>query len=142
MIPEIKTVMVFGTFDLLHDGHVHFLTESKKYGDRLIIALASDEVVLFLKGMLPFNSFAKRTANLSRLKIADEIVAGDERPGNWNVLRYHRPDVVALGYDQIILAAKLKKFLAKNPKPIELIYIGSHKGNRLHSSILRSEMLI
>lgn len=141
MNSKTKKVMAFGTFDLLHAGHVHFLTEAKKFGDRLIVALASDEVVLLLKGALPFNVFSMRFLNLAGLKLADEIVAGDEKPGSWSVLKSHKPDVVALGYDQTELAAKLKKFLIKNRISIKLVYVGPSEGNKLHSSILRSKML-
>ena len=44
-----KKVMVFGTFDGIHDGHRHFLREAKKQGEELIVAVSKDEVVQKLK---------------------------------------------------------------------------------------------
>jgi len=38
----MKTVMTFGTFDIVHPGHIHFLQQAKTYGDRLITIVARD----------------------------------------------------------------------------------------------------
>ncbi len=133
--------MVFGTFDLLHAGHVHFLAEAKKCADKLIVALAPDSVVLRLKGRPPRNPFSKRQENLNRLGLADDVVMGDEISGSWNVLGSFAPDNIALGYDQKELAEELKKFFVKNPKPVRLVYIGPHAGGVLHSSVLRDKVI-
>lgn len=133
--------MVFGTFDLLHKGHVHFLREAKKHGDRLIVVLAPDTVVLLLKGKPPLNSFAVRLKNFKKLVLADEIVVGDGELGSWNVLERYKPDVVVLGYDQKELATGLKRFLNENHKSAELFFVGPHAGQKLHSSILRAKMV-
>lgn len=133
--------MVFGTFDLLHDGHVHFLSEAGKYGGRLIVALAADNVVNLLKGRLPVNPFPARRKNLEKLKIASDVVAGDSMLGSWDVLESYDPDIIVLGYDQAELALKLKSFLDKRPKNIEIFYVGPYTDPKLHSSALRSKML-
>ncbi|HLC71304.1 MAG TPA: adenylyltransferase/cytidyltransferase family protein, partial [Candidatus Nanoarchaeia archaeon] len=38
----MKTVMCFGTFDILHPGHLHYLQQAKKYGDYLMVVIARD----------------------------------------------------------------------------------------------------
>jgi cytidyltransferase-like protein len=48
---KITTVMVFGTFDGIHDGHRYFLNEAKKFGDKLVVAVAKDTTVKTLKGL-------------------------------------------------------------------------------------------
>lgn len=133
--------MVFGTFDLLHEGHVHFFTQAKKHADRLVVSLATDNIILLLKGKLPVNSFAGRLENLYKLKLVDEIVAGDTELNSWKVIRSHNPDVVALGYDQEKLAVELKRFINGFQKPVKLVYIGPHTDRGLHSSVIRSKML-
>jgi FAD synthetase len=44
-----RVVMTFGTFDLLHPGHLHYLSEAKKLGDYLITIVARDATVERLK---------------------------------------------------------------------------------------------
>ncbi|HEY4500387.1 MAG TPA: adenylyltransferase/cytidyltransferase family protein, partial [Candidatus Paceibacterota bacterium] len=46
----MKRVMVFGTFDILHPGHLYFLRAAKKLGDYLIVSLARDVNVRKIKG--------------------------------------------------------------------------------------------
>lgn len=133
--------MAFGVFDLLHDGHIHFLVEAKKYGEKLIVALATDEIVLHLKGRFPHNSLLKRTENLSRLGLVDRIIVGDSTLGDWQVIERNQPDTVALGYDQISLTKELRIFLKNIRKPIKLVMITPHKNQTLHSSNLRAKML-
>ena len=41
----MKKVIVFGTFDILHQGHLDFFRQAKQYGDYLIVAVAHDENV-------------------------------------------------------------------------------------------------
>lgn len=133
--------MVFGTFDLLHNGHIHFLNEAKKLGDKLIVALATDNVVARLKGQLPYNSLARRQKNLKRLSLADEIIVGDDTLGGWSVIERYNPDIIALGYDQKEMAKELKSFFVKRRKSFKLVFVGPHSDQTLHSSILRSKML-
>ncbi|EJN5884439.1 adenylyltransferase/cytidyltransferase family protein, partial [Escherichia coli] len=45
----MRTVITFGTFDLLHIGHVKFLERAKKYGDRLIVGVSSDALSFYKK---------------------------------------------------------------------------------------------
>ncbi|MFH1181685.1 MAG: adenylyltransferase/cytidyltransferase family protein, partial [Candidatus Woesearchaeota archaeon] len=55
----MATVMVFGTFDILHRGHEHFLRQAKKHG-RLIVVVARSSIVRKLKGKPPMFSERKR----------------------------------------------------------------------------------
>ena len=52
----MKTVMAFGTFDLMHPGHEYFLRQAKKRGDYLIAVIARDSTVKKLKGKLSYQS--------------------------------------------------------------------------------------
>ena len=132
--------MVFGTFDLLHDGHVHFLSEAKKYGDKLVVALASDSVVVRLKGRLPIDSFERRLNNLKSLDLVDDVVTGDKTPGSWGVIDSIHPDSIALGYDQKKLASELKVFLDREKIPIQVFFVGPYRDKSLHSSVLRGKI--
>ena len=50
----IKKVMIFGTFDKFHPGHINFLKQSEQYGDYLIVVVARDITVKKLKGKMPY----------------------------------------------------------------------------------------
>ncbi len=62
-----KKVMTFGTFDLLHKGHVYFLKQASKYG-KLVVVVARDKNVLKVKGKKPINSERKRLQNIKKIK--------------------------------------------------------------------------
>lgn len=72
----MKKVLVGGCFDLLHYGHIRFLEESKKLGDRLVVALESDENVRRMKGeSRPIHTQAQRKAMLEALSCVNEVLA-------------------------------------------------------------------
>ncbi|MDD5068291.1 MAG: adenylyltransferase/cytidyltransferase family protein [Candidatus Pacebacteria bacterium] len=131
-----KKVLVFGTFDGVHEGHRHFLREAKKFGDILIVAVARDEHVETLKKHSPRFSLQKRIADLGAEKIADYVIEADETLGTWNVILKNKPDVVALGYDQDGLGNALENAKGKFPFPIEILKISSHKPDIFRSGLL------
>jgi FAD synthetase len=103
----MSTAMAFGTFDLLHKGHEHFLRQAAKYGD-LIVVVARSDVVMHLKGCKPLFSERKRLAAVKALGIASTVILGD-KDYSLNVVRKYNPDIICLGYDQKEFAAFLKK---------------------------------
>lgn len=91
-------VMATGVFDLLHPGHIHYLTEAKKLGDELVVVVARDSTAERLKHR-PIVSEEQRREMVAALKPVDEAVLGHE--GNiYEILTEIRPDVIALGFDQ------------------------------------------
>ena len=58
----MKTVMCAGTFDTIHPGHLYFLSEAKKYGDKLIVVVARDETSEKMKGKKPTRNILNRIA--------------------------------------------------------------------------------
>ncbi len=91
-------VLATGVFDILHPGHVHFLTESKKLGDELVVVVARDSVAEKMKRR-PFIPENIRVAMVAALKPVDRAILGVE--GNiYDILTTVRPNIVTLGYDQ------------------------------------------
>ena len=70
--------MVFGSFDLIHPGHIYFLTEAKKYGDFLIVVIARSSTIEKVKGKRPKYSDVERKLHIRDLKIANQIAFGYE----------------------------------------------------------------
>ncbi len=104
-----KKVLVFGTFDVIHPGHIHFLSQAKKLGN-LTVSVASDESVFFRKQRKPKNSMTKRMKAIEKLGIADKVIGGDKKLGNWTPVKKTKPNIIALGFDQIGLGEALKKY--------------------------------
>jgi rfaE bifunctional protein nucleotidyltransferase chain/domain len=94
-----KIVFTNGVFDILHLGHVHYLTEAKKLGDILIVGLNTDSSVKKIKGpKRPINPQSDRAGVLAALEAVDYVVLfGEETP--LRLIRQVRPDVLVKGSD-------------------------------------------
>ena len=74
-----KIIMTGGCFDILHAGHVAYLEQAKRLGDRLIVAVNDDASVSKLKGLgRPINKLANRMTVLAGLNVVDWVVAFSE----------------------------------------------------------------
>jgi D-beta-D-heptose 7-phosphate kinase/D-beta-D-heptose 1-phosphate adenosyltransferase len=94
-----KVVFTNGCFDILHAGHVHYLNEAKKLGDRLIIAVNDDDSVKRLKGdSRPINSLEKRMIVLAGLNAVDWVVPFSEDTPE-RLICHLLPDVLVKGGD-------------------------------------------
>ena len=93
-------VLVFGTFDGIHEGHREFFRQALTHGDHVIVAVAQDDIVLQLKHRLPKKNMEERIEALDAAAIVHEIVPGDLELCSYEVVKRHRPHVIALGYDQ------------------------------------------
>lgn len=134
-----KTVLVFGTFDGLHEGHRFLLREARKLGDCLIASVATDEVVREIKKRLPTYHLHDRLKMLTEGGLVDEALAGDAKLGNWSAVKKWKPDIVAVGYDQTKLEEKLREYIQQEGLPLTVIKIDPHKPDRLHSRFLRKQ---
>ena len=97
-----KVVFTNGCFDILHAGHVDYLGDAKREGDRLIVAINSDESVHRLKGEgRPINPLDRRMTMLAGLASVDWVVSFDgDTPEA--LLRMLKPDVLVKGGDYAI----------------------------------------
>lgn len=72
----MKIVLVGGCFDVLHFGHIVFLQKARSLGDKLVVALESDESVKKLKGKYrPVHSQEQRKMMLESLRYVDVVVS-------------------------------------------------------------------
>lgn len=100
-------VLVFGTFDGIHPGHLHFLNEAKKLGN-LYVSVASNESVSQRKGRAPRLDMTKRIDEVKATKLAIEVLPGDTTLNQWTALKIVKPDIVAVGFDQFGLKTVLQ----------------------------------
>jgi len=103
--------MASGTFDLLHMGHIYYLKESKKLGDKLIVVVACDETVKKLKHE-PVTSEQLRLGLIKELKVVDDAYLG-RKDDMFAIVDELKPDIIALGFDQIHDILQIEKELKK-----------------------------
>ncbi|MCS6886745.1 adenylyltransferase/cytidyltransferase family protein [Chloroflexus sp.] len=95
----LKVVLTNGVFDLLHIGHVTYLTAARELGDRLIVAINSDESTQQLKGPLrPIVPAAERAAIIAALRCVDAVTIFAERTAE-AVVAALAPDLYVKGGD-------------------------------------------
>ena len=122
---EMVKVMATGTFDLLHLGHVYFLKEAKKLGDELVVVVATDATVRKLKHE-PVNPEHVRLSLIKELKMVDEAYLGYE-DDMYKIVEEVKPDIIALGFDQIHDENKIKAELKKRNINAEVVRLKEFK---------------
>ena len=75
----MKRVITYGTFDLLHYGHINLLRRAKAYGDYLIVALSTDEFNWNEKHKKCYFSYEKRKSLLEAIRYVDLVIPEE----NW-----------------------------------------------------------
>ena len=94
-----KVVFTNGCFDIIHAGHVTYLEQARRLGDRLVVAVNSDESVRRLKGKgRPINPQDRRMAVLAGLEAVDWVVCFSEDTPE-PLLEILRPDILVKGGD-------------------------------------------
>jgi len=91
------TVVVSGAFDPIHVGHIRYIHEAAKLGDRLVVILNSDDFLLRKKGFV-FMPFEERKEILENVKGVDEVIASiDDDQTVCQTLEMVKPDIFAKG---------------------------------------------
>lgn len=132
----MKKVMCAGTFDVIHPGHLFYLSEAKKYGDKLVVVVARDETSETFKGKKPVKNEKERLEAVRTLDIVDEAVLGHH--GNiFDIIEEIRPDVICLGYDQKTLKEEVEDELKKRGIKADVIRIAPYMTNLYKSSKIK-----
>ena len=118
-------VMATGTFDLLHIGHIYFLKEAKKLGDKLIVIVARDSTVRKLKHE-PVTPEEMRLQLIKELRIVDEAYLG-KKDDMYDIVIDIKPDIIALGYDQIHNEKKINSELTKRNIKSKIVRLSKFK---------------
>lgn len=94
----MRRVITYGTYDLLHWGHVRLLKRAKTLGDYLIVALSTDEINEF-KGKKAYHNYEERKMMLEALRYVDLVIPeADWEQKRDDIVKYH-VDVFAIGDD-------------------------------------------
>jgi len=134
-----RRVMVFGTFDGLHEGHLDFFEQAREHGDYLIAVAGRDENIKKIKGHFPKKRERERFTELQKCNLVNKPVLGyDDDP--YRVIETLKPDVICLGYDQESFSKDLEKELKSRGLEIEVLRMKAFKPDKLHSSIIQKHV--
>jgi len=96
----MKRVMVNGTFDIVHRGHIEMLNYAKSQGDYLLVAIDTDRRVKELKGdKRPINNQSDRLFMLENLQAVDGVRFFDSKEDLISIMEQYKPDVYVKGSD-------------------------------------------
>lgn len=94
----MKKVITYGTFDLIHSGHINILRRAKALGDYLIVAVSTDEFNQ-IKHKEAYHSFEDRKMILEAIKYVDEVIGEDNWEQKVNDVKALDIDVFVMGDD-------------------------------------------
>lgn len=91
----MKKVITYGTFDLLHWGHINLLKRARELGDYLIVAISTDEFNA-IKDKKAYHSFENRKMILESIRYVDKVIPED----NW---AQKKEDIIREGVDVFVM---------------------------------------
>ena len=139
--PKTK-IMVFGTFDILHKGHLNFFKQARGLAKNpyLIVSIARGANVKKIKGQPPLLTEQQRLRAVKKSAVVDKAVLG----GLNNYLNHiikQRPQVIALGYDQKAYVKNLKLLLEQKGLKVKVIRLKAHKPKIYKSTLVKGTFL-
>ena len=94
----MRKVITYGTFDLLHWGHINLLKRAKEMGDYLVVAISSDEFNQ-LKNKESYHSFEHRKMILEAIRYVDEVISENTWEQKIQDVIDHDIDIFVMGDD-------------------------------------------
>ena len=94
-----KVVITFGTFDLLHYGHVRILERARALGDRLVVGVSSDALNIKKKQRAPIVNEEHRVAIIAALRCVDEVFLEESLELKQQYIKEHNATVLTMGDD-------------------------------------------
>ena len=122
-------VMATGVFDLLHPGHLYFLTAARQLGDELVVVVARDQTARRLKRD-PYMPEHIRREMVEALKPVDRAVLGSTTD-IYATVEDLRPDIIALGYDQRFNEHEVEAECARRGVSAKVVRLGPLPHNDL-----------
>ena len=94
----MKRILTYGTFDLLHYGHIRILKRAKELGDYLVVALSTDEFNA-TKGKKAYHSYETRKKMLEAIRYVDLVIPENNWEQKLQDVKDYKIDVVVMGDD-------------------------------------------
>jgi glycerol-3-phosphate cytidylyltransferase len=94
----LKKVITYGTFDLIHSGHINLLRRAKELGDYLIVAISTDKFNT-AKNKKAYHTFEDRKMILEAIRYVDEVILEHDWDQKVNDVSDHQIDIFVMGDD-------------------------------------------
>ena len=94
----MKRILTYGTFDLLHYGHIRILKRAKELGDYLVVALSTDEFNA-TKGKIAYHSYETRKKMLEAIRYVDLVIPENNWEQKVQDIKDYKIDVCVMGSD-------------------------------------------
>jgi FAD synthetase len=130
--------MCFGTFDILHLGHINYFQQAKQFGDHLIVVIARDKTKQDQNKKIIFSE-EERLEIVKNIKLVDEAVLGN-LDNHYKIILEKKPEIIVLGYDQEVKEEKLAKDLSDLGITVEIKRAAPYKDDRYKSSKIRGDL--
>ena len=118
----MKRVITYGTYDLLHYGHINLLRRAKALGDYLIVALSSDEFNWQEKNKKSYFSYEERKTMVESIRYVDLVIPETNWEQKKTDMAKYDIDVFVMGDDWTGKFDFLKE-CGKDGKEIEVVYL-------------------
>lgn len=135
-----KLIVIFGCFDLFHEGHKNFIQQASSYG-KVIAIVTRDAIVAKLKKRSPCQTQEIRIHTVQNFFSISLAILGDEQLGAYTILKEYNPDLICLGYDQQGLYHDLKMRMDNGQLPeTPMIFLKPYQEAMYHTSIIREQL--
>jgi cytidyltransferase-like protein len=136
--PKKTKIMVFGTFDGLHKGHLSFFRQAKELSKKpyLVVSIARDRNVMKIKGHYPALNESQRLLLVKKCKLADRVILSGTKNHLPHIVK-ECPQIIALGYDQKAYIKNLRKDLKNKGIMVEIVRLKPFKKNVYKNSLLK-----
>ncbi|HLC99202.1 MAG TPA: adenylyltransferase/cytidyltransferase family protein [Candidatus Nanoarchaeia archaeon] len=138
VIKRTKKAVCFGTFDMIHDGHLNFFQQAKEKsgpGSRLVVVVARDINVEKAKGRKPAHNEEQRLKAVKSIAMVDEAVLGDYGD-RLKIIEKLKPGMICLGYDQEA-PGNLEESLNKRGIKAEIVRLKPYMEDKFKSSKIK-----
>jgi cytidyltransferase-like protein len=133
-------IMVFGTFDGLHKGHLDFFKQARKLSENpyLIVSIARDKNVKKIKGQYSILNERKRVLLVKKSKLVDKVVLSGINNHLPHIAK-EIPNIIALGYDQKSYIKNLRKDLKNKGILVKVVRLKPYKEKIYKNRLLKKK---
>ncbi|HCW32460.1 MAG: glycerol-3-phosphate cytidylyltransferase, FAD synthetase [Candidatus Peregrinibacteria bacterium GW2011_GWE2_39_6] len=133
------TVLAFGTFDYVHAGHEYFLKKAAELGTELFVVVARDRTAKSIRNYAPDHPEKQRLKAINALPYVTKALLGNHQD-KYQVIRKIKPQIIALGYDQMVFTQQLHKILIELKLNTKIIRLEAYHPEIHKSSLIRRSL--